>query len=176
MGNVHIPLKAKLFAGLFAADTSLFLKARKLLERSFGKTDYESPVLDFSHTDYYCHEFGPDLKRQFFGFFRSVDLESIYKTKIISNRIEMSLAKNGKRTINIDPGYLTLSKIVLLTTKDYTHRVYLSKGIHAEVTLHYKGGTFNPWPWTYPDYKTKEYIEIFNIMRELYHKEGGRAC
>ena len=78
--------------------------------------------------------------------------------------------------MNIDPGYLTLSKVVLLTTKDYTHRIYLAGGIYAEVTLRYKSGTFNPWDWTYPDYKTPEYVNIFNHIRDIYNKEGGKVC
>lgn len=175
MGNIRAPKEVKLFAGMFSSDPAIFNKARGLLERHFGKTDYESPVLDFSHTDYYRDEFGADLKRQFLTFLKPSSIENIYKAKIITNRIEGRLSRQGRRTVNIDPGYLTLSKVVLLTTKDYTHRIHLSGGIYAEVTLHYQGGTFNKWSWTYPDYQTEEYIGIFNTIRDKYHKEGGRT-
>ncbi|MBP7055959.1 MAG: DUF4416 family protein [Candidatus Omnitrophica bacterium] len=176
MGNIRIPSKVKLFAGMFSADISNLDKAKTKLARRFGAIDYESPVLDFSHTNYYRQEFGSALKRQFVGFARHVDTENIYKAKIATNRSERSLSCNNKRTVNIDPGYLTLSKVVLLTTKDYTHRIYLAGGIYAEVTLHYKSGTFNPWDWTYPDYKTPEYVNIFNHIRDIYNKEGGKVC
>lgn len=176
MGAARTTQKVKLFAGSFAGDEASLRKAKDLMERRFGRIDYESPVLHFSHTDYYRDEFGEDLKRQFLGFRRTVSMENICKAKIFTNRLEKGLSKNGRRTLNIDPGYLTLSKVILLTTKDYTHRIYLSKGIYAEVTLHYRGGTFKPWPWTYPDYRTQEYIEIFNTMRNIYRADGGKAC
>jgi len=73
----------------------------------------------------------------------------------------------GPRSINIDPGYLDLARLVLASTKDYKHRIYLNKGIYAEVTLFYQDRTFQPWQWTYPDYKTPEYIAIFNKIRDI---------
>jgi hypothetical protein len=72
------------------------------------------------------------------------------------------------RSVNIDPGYLDLAKLVLFSTKDYTHRIHVGKGIFAEVTLYFQDDSFNAWPWTYPDYKTKEYIGIFNTIRGIY--------
>ncbi|MDD5174791.1 MAG: DUF4416 family protein, partial [Candidatus Omnitrophica bacterium] len=93
------------------------------------------------------------------------------KTKILSNKIEKILSVNGKRTINIDPGYVDLAKLVLFSTKDYSHRMHVGRGIFAEVTLHFKDEKFTTWPWTYPDYKTDAYISIFNYIRELYKSE-----
>ena len=61
---------------------------------------------------------------------------------------------------------LTLSKMVLATTKDYSHRIYLSRGICAEVTLHFESGQWRPWPWTYPDYASGHYNEFFASLRE----------
>ncbi|MEK6733229.1 MAG: DUF4416 family protein, partial [Candidatus Omnitrophota bacterium] len=70
------------------------------------------------------------------------------------------------RRINIDPGYISDSKLVLATTKDYFHRIYLTSGIYAEVTLRWRRGGFEPFEWTYPDYQSKEYIDIFNTIRK----------
>ena len=176
MGSVRAPEKAKFFAGIFSSDAAIFPDIQRRLEKSFGPADFESAVLDFSHTDYYTDEFGDCLKRQFFSFRRPASLEGIHKAKLITNRLEARFMKHGKRTINIDPGYLTLSKVVLLTTKDYTHRLYLAKGIYAEVTLYFKDRTFNPWPWTYPDYRTGEYRELFNAIRHRFHKEVLGPC
>nr|HID14469.1 DUF4416 family protein [Anaerolineae bacterium] len=57
------------------------------------------------------------------------------------------------------------------TTKDWQHRVYLGGGIYAEVTLRYRKGSFQPWEWTYPDYRSPEYIAIFNHIRQLYARQ-----
>jgi hypothetical protein len=111
---------------------------------------------------------GPSLKRKFLGFKKAVPLKGIEKAKVISNRVEELFANKGRRRINIDTGYMDLAKLVLFSTKDYSHRIHVGKNIFAEVTLHFKDNTFSAWPWTYPDYRTAEYISILNSMRELF--------
>jgi Domain of unknown function (DUF4416) len=113
---------------------------------------------------------GNNLKRKFLSFQKLFDLKDIYKVKLKTNMLERRLLKLGRRSVNIDPGYLDLAKLVLFSTKDYTHRIYLNKGIFAEATLFYKDKRFNAWPWTYPDYRSEAYIDIFNSIRELYCK------
>lgn len=162
-------------AGLLASDTALFARAAALLERALrNKVDFESEVSDFSHTDYYTKEMGPGLKRKFISFEKVVDPEGLYKVKLAANKLERRLSSGERRVINIDPGYLDLSKLVLFSTKDYSHRIYLRNGIYAEVTLFYRDRAFNPWPWTYPDYKTPGYKRIFGHIRDTYKKQMGR--
>lgn len=141
------------------------------MERRFGKIDSESQSLPFIHTAYYEKEFGKNLKRKFTSFQKLILPHDLPEIKIISNKIEKKMAKGISRIINIDPGYLDLSKLILASTKDYKHRIYLTKGIYAEVTLFYRDKTFHPWEWTYPDYKTGEYIEIFNRIRQIYAEQ-----
>ena len=168
MGSPSIPNDVKLIAGFIFRDPGCFELARARITDLFGEADYESPALDFSATGYYEEEFGKDLRRKFLSLKRPVKLEDAGIIKLNTNEIESSLAFRGKRRINIDPGYLNLSKLVLFTTKDYSHRVHIADAIFAEVALYFKDGTFNPFPWTYPDFKTKDYIDIFNSIREIY--------
>ena len=170
MGTLREAHKVKLIAGLLSNDIGTIEKAKAVLAGAFGRIDSESPVLDFTHSDYYRKEMGPGLKRVFLSFQRLFDLKDIYRVKLKTNLLEKKLMKGGKRAVNIDPGYLDLAKLVLFSTKDYTHRIHLNNGIFAEVTLFYKNKTFNAWPWTYPDYKSEAYIEIFNSIRELYQR------
>lgn len=171
MGRSKQPEKVKLIIGLLFTDTGIFCKAKKALEKRFGAVDFESNLLDFIHTDYYKDEMGGKLKRKFLSFKRKLDPKDIYKAKVITNSIEKNFLRFDKRLINIDPGYLNLGKLVLLSTKDYSHRIYLNGGIYAEVTLFYKDGAFQPWPWTYPDYKSEAYRAIFNSIRQLYKEK-----
>lgn len=163
----------KLIAGLLSADRDLFRIVKKQLEKIYGSIDRESDIFDFGHTNYYREEMGGDLKRIFYSFKRTVDLNNVYKVKLRTGLVEKLFLNNGKRAVNIDPGYLNLSRLVLLSTKDYIHRIHLSEAIYAETTLFYKDNTFNPWPWTYPDYKTDVYIKFFNSIRSIYKEEGG---
>jgi len=163
--------RAKLVVGLLSGNAELFLKVKNILEKAFGRVDFESGILDFKHTDYYRKELGDNLKRKFFSFERLLGIKDICKAKLRTVSIERRFSKNGRRTVNIDPGYVDLAKLVLFSTKDYSHRIYLANGIFAEVTLFFKDGAFRAWPWTYPDYKTNEYIAIFNHIRDIYRDQ-----
>jgi len=168
MGTIKHPDKVKLIVGLLSSDPGILLEVTRRLVKSFGCIDLESALIDFDYTRYYAGEFGEGLKRKFLSFERLVDPERIYTVKVKTNRLEERFSRHGKRKVNIDPGYLNLSKIILFSTKDYSHRIYLGKGIFAEITLSYKENSYTSLPWTYPDYKTKEYLDIFASIRTLY--------
>lgn len=168
----HQPVK--LIIGLIFKDNSVYSRAKAFLVRKFGRVDFESQTLDFTYTDYYEKEFGKGLKRAFISFKKLILPQQLAAIKTITNSLETRLSRNGSRRINIDPGYLELSKLVLATTKDYSHRIYLGKGIYAEVTLFYRRNTFCPWEWTYPDYRTEAYLKIFNRIRQIYIEQSGK--
>lgn len=168
MGRIKSYHPVKLIVGFIYKEGAALEQAKSLLIKRFGKIDFESDPLPFTHTDYYEKEFGKDLLRKFISFQKLIQADKIPEIKVFTNKTEAGLSKGSKRTINIDPGYLDLSKLVLATTKDFTHRVYLKKGIFSEVTLFYQNKAFKPWPWTYPDYSSQEYIEIFNRLRAIY--------
>lgn len=171
MGRIKKPQPVKLIIGFIFKEENTLKKAKGLLRRNFDAIDYESQVLAFTHTDYYAKEFGWPLKRQFISFRKLILPENLPQIKITTNRIEEKLSKAGLRSINIDPGYLNMAKLILASTKDYRHRIYLNRGIYAEITLFYQGKSFTAWEWTYPDYKTPDYIAIFNHIREIYAEQ-----
>ena len=168
MGQIKEPKLVKLISSLFTADLELLEVARNKLSEVFGPADYESDLLPFDHTSYYAAEFGEGLMRKIVAFAELVDPSRLAQIKRLTNDLEMDWAKEGKRRINLDPGYVSLAKLVLATTKNHGHRIYLGQGIYAEVTLRYRNKTFRPWEWTYPDYASPPYIAIFNHIRELY--------
>lgn len=169
MGKICKQESVKLIIGLIGKE-NLFSKVKAKLLTKFGMIDFSSTILAFTSTDYYNREMGSDLKRQFLSFKRLISPDMLPDIKNYTNTLESNFySGNKRRLVNIDPGYLSIAKLVLATTKDHQHRIYLGKGIFAEVTLRYKGKTFCSWDWTYPDYCTKEYISIFNQLRkELY--------
>ena len=173
MGFINIkPVEqAKLFTALLSRDEGLFDIASERLSSSFGPVEITSPIYPWIHTRYYEKEMGTDLKRIFLFFRIPIQPDLLSDIKNMTNDIEIYFMNNAiagmpGRPINIDPGYLTLSKVILASTKDYSHRVYIGKGIYAEVTLHYRDKTYQPFPYTYPDYGSKEYIDMFNRVRE----------
>ena len=113
---------------------------------------------------------GPDLLRQFVSFEPLIDPGRLAEIKRETNELERRIADDAaaleiERPVNIDPGYVTPDKLVLATTKDRAHRIYLSSGIYAEVTLVYARGAWQPLEWTYPDYRKPEYHAYFEQLR-----------
>lgn len=168
MGKIREPLPVKLMTSIFTGDETLLAVARGALASRFGPMDYQSEILPFNHTTYYAREFGEGLLRQIVAFTNLIWPQQLAGIKRTTNELEMTWAVEGRRRVNLDPGYISLGKLVLATTKDHAHRIYLGQGIYAEVTLQYKHGTFQPWEWTYPDYASPRYREICTEIRRIY--------
>lgn len=168
MGKITYPEKVKLIIGMLSSSEELFEVAGMRLEQEFGSIDFCSQILPFTFTQYYIPEMGEDIKRRFISFSLLILPEDLAGIKVLTNSIEQEFIIGNKRRINLDPGYITAAKLILATTKDNSHRIYLSNGIYAEITLRFVAGTFCYWEWTYSDYKTPEYIEIFNRIRQLF--------
>jgi hypothetical protein len=171
MGKAGEPKKVKIFADLLIARLSLLPQVYRLLGEKLGTVDLSSQVLDFTYTNYYEAEMGAGLKRVFLGFSDLVTPDRLVDIKLFTNDLERTLSEGGKRLVNIDPGYLTAAKVVLATTKDYAHRLYLGSGIYGEVTLIFRQKQFQPLAWTYPDYRTEAYHEFFRQLRSQYMRQ-----
>ncbi len=176
MGTIQFPEKAKLFIGCIGINKEIILKIKPCLEEVWGKIDCESELFPFNWTDYYEQEMGKKLFKNFYSFRDLIKRESIADIKIRTNQLEekikLNTSKNG-RDINLDPGYVTLSNVTLATTKDFSHRIYIGHGIFLENTLFFNSNkkSFIECELTYPDYRTREYKEFFNKIRDIYHKQ-----
>lgn len=170
MSHPESPTLKLYFIAITGKELDLWDKVVNLLESELGKPILQSQIYDFSSfTSYYSKEMGEELKKRFYFFEKLRPPEYLVELKHKCYEIERKFAKpSGQRTVNIDPGYLNLSKIILSTFKDFAHRIYLGKGVYGEVTLIFKNRTFTELPWTYPDYKQPEIIKTFNKARDWY--------
>jgi len=172
MGMITSPGPVKLFTGLLYAEEALFGDVVQELQGMYGPADLESPVWNWEHSSYYAGEMGAGLMRKFIFFERLIDPGLISAIKLKTNEIEQRyLNAEGGRRINIDPGYLDSAKLVLVSTKDFSHRIYLDHGIYAEVTMVYSKNDYQPLLYTYRDFRTEEYRSVFRQARDLYKKE-----
>jgi hypothetical protein len=171
MRRILPPKPVKLFVGMLSSDTALFEACKDLLRKKYGPVDYQSEIAPWDFSDHYSAEMGPGLLRRFIFFEWLTGPGELAGMKTLTNRIEDQMAvttdKRVLRRINLDPGYITEAKVVLATTKDYSHRIYIGENIFAEVTLVQKGGRLTPLAHTYPDYRTDEYIRMFSKAREM---------
>lgn len=172
MGTITKPVPVKLICGFLFSSEEAYGRAKAALEKRFGKADFETRGIPFTFTDHYTQEMGTGLTRRFCSFPRLIDPTTLADVKIWTNKIEQKLARDKRRLVNIDPGYVDLAKLVLASTKNFRHRIPIGGGIYAEVTLYYQAKSFRSWELTYPDYRTPEYIRIFNAIRELYAQKS----
>ena len=174
MGEIRHPLPVKLFVGLLTSLPEIVPEVEKKLAGLFGAVDSRSQSFLFDLTNYYDTEMGTPIYRYFFSFENLIDPSSIAAAKIKSNELEALFAVDYpmlRRPVNLDPGYLEQSKIVLASTKNFFHRVLISSGIYAEVTLHFQDGMWQSFPWTFPDYKTDNYHRFFRALRNHYRNQ-----
>jgi hypothetical protein len=165
MGKPRVADNALLLTGLLYRDESRYREALRHLIDAFGPLAMASPPLPWLCSEHYSDEMGAPLFRRFVFFSKPVAPDCLAGIKLSTNAIEDALSVDGRRTVNIDPGYLTLAKLVLASTKEYSHRIYIGKGIFAETTLLYEKGLFVPLLRTYNDYKDPKYHELFSLGR-----------
>lgn len=171
MGEPHDFYPAKLVIPTLVAPNVSVDELREALVAMFGAIDIESSTELFTFTSYYTQEMGAGLRRLFFAFETLVDPSTLAEIKIATNGLETRYRTAAGRTVNLDPGLLMLSRFILATTKDHSHRVPLRDGIFAEVTLLFRNGSFVPLEWTYPDYRSEWYARVLMEIRERLHRQ-----
>ncbi len=180
MGEIRSQRPALLIVGALSMSASALEWIHDRVVSQWGPIACESEIFDFNQTSYYDQEMGLNLKKQFWAAEKLIDRADLAEIKQRTNGWEVEYADEYKsgdvvRPINCDPGYLTEAKLVLATTKNRDHRIYLSDGIFAEVTLYYRGHGWQDSRWTYPDYRTAPYHAFFDrcreFLRERYQEE-----
>ena len=162
------PRRAKLLVGFFLGRQSLAGTIIARLEELFGPVDLVSRWLPFDYTDYYTREMGRPLFRRMAAFKRLVEQEQLPDIKHLTNALEMDFTDGMRRMVNVDPGYLLLERLVLATGKNFSHRIYIGRGIYADLTLIYRRGVFESLPWTYPDYADPRLQGFLHKVRKKY--------
>ncbi len=170
------PFPTKLFAGVLFSDARHFDKAVVLLQNKFGGIDYVSPEFEFNVSDYYTDELGWPIYRKFVSFETLIDPGELAPIKLETNRIEAELSADGKRQVNIDPGYLDHNKVVLASAKYNGQKIYLAHGIYADATLWYEKGEFKPYPYAFPDFKSGVYTRTFLHIRARYKAKSRKTA
>lgn len=157
----------KLVVGVLLSRPELKPELLGRLQQAFGPADWVSPELPFGYTHYYDAEMGGPITRFFVSCRELVDPALLADAKLTTNNLEEEFSQPGLRPVNLDPGLLSLARFVLASTKPSAHRVPLASGIYAEIELLYERGSYRPVEWTYPDYRTWEYLDILGHIRRL---------
>jgi hypothetical protein len=179
MGSIRSFNPVKLFVGVLVSDPKMVTPVRERLVESFGPIDHASAVIPFDFTDYYAVEMGDAVDRVFYSFESLIEADRLSDIKRMTNALEEQMKPSlpsVQRPVNLDPGYVEHAKVILASTKNFYHRIYLGRGIFAEVTMHFKNNTFQFFPWTYPDYQSRDYQEFFLRIRHIYRSQLRTMC
>ncbi|MBA4372098.1 MAG: DUF4416 domain-containing protein [Thermodesulfovibrio sp.] len=162
--------QALLFVGVLYSSAEVFERNLPELENLFGRVLLRSPVMAWDHSHYYRDELGVPIFRIFIFFERCIDAALLPDIKVSTEELELRNLKDGRRQINLDPGYLTEAKVILASTKNYSHRIYLGRGIYAEQEYIFSKGRYLPLAHTYTDYRKQEYLDIFHQARRQFRE------
>jgi hypothetical protein len=168
LGTINPFLPEKLICGVLTSRPENIDQVTSDLCSKFGSVDFKSDTFLFDFTGYYDEEMGTPITRFFLAFEALVDPHMLAEIKTITNRIEDMYSQGNKRLVNLDPGLISLKRLILASTKDNGRRIPLADGIYAEITLIFTDGAFKSVPWTYPDYRSERYLDVMKQIREIY--------
>lgn len=177
MSRIKNPFPVKYFSAILFTPDFWVDEVHSQLIEILGSMDHTSPIFDFGYTDYYEEEMGASLKKQFVSFERLRPPDEIASIKLKTNAIEEQFMAGGRRRVNLDPGYIEEAKMILATTKNFSHRIYLKNGIYGDLQYRFRGGAYTFLEWTYPDYKDEIAVTFFREIRKIYGQqlEKGQA-
>lgn len=169
--NIQDVQPVKIILGIIYHPDINIYKELRFLETVFGRQDLQSTVFPFDMTDYYAPEMGSGLLRLFASYERLINPADLAEIKNLCNLIEQNLTPDGKRRINLDPGYLDKDKLVLASAKYGRQKIYIGRGIYADPTLYFYKKNFHAHDWSFPDFKSGLYEAFFTEARHLYLKQ-----
>jgi hypothetical protein len=175
MGIIRMPAPVCLILALTYQKLEEAEQALDLFTEQVGNIAMASEPFQFNHTRYYEDEMGSQLFKLFYAFEKLIDPMDIVRIKLFSNQIEEKFSDQGKRRVNLDPGYLEAAKLILATSKNFSHRIYLGSGIYGDVQLFWRNGRFQMNPWTYPDYQEQQTLLFLTRLRDHYLKTRGEV-
>ena len=163
--------RVKLFYGIIYGSFEKFEAAVSLLSEYFGEIDFIGSMFPFDKTDYYEKEMGSPLYRTFASVKRLACPDELVGAKKVASDIEKRMSSGASRIVNLDPGYIDFSKVVLASGKYAPHKLYLFNGVYADMTLSYGKGKFKPFDWTFPDFRDVLYDSELLKIRNLYKEQ-----
>jgi hypothetical protein len=179
MGQIRPVVPVKLFVGILSSAPEIVAQVEERLIALFGSIDLRSDAYPFDSTHYYDAEMGTPIERRFVAFENLVAPAELAAAKVRTNELEADFqvrVPGRRRPVNLDPGYLEQSKIVLASTKNFYHRILISGGIYGEVTQHFEAGEWRSFPWTFPDFRSGRYNVFFLALRKTYRGQLRGRC
>lgn len=166
MAEIKTALPVKYFVAVLYREEEHLDKARLLMENIWGEIDIEGKAHLFDVTEYYKPEMGSPIFRRLYSFEKLQLPTFLVQMKIHCNQLEQQLSIEGKRAVNLDAGYLDHNKVVLASAKEAGQKIYLDRGIYADLAGRYKSGKYQPFEWSFPDFRDGRYDQELLLIRK----------
>jgi hypothetical protein len=149
-------------------DRGLLPAVERKLVHAFGEVALKSPAFPFDGSDYYREELGDPIERFWYCFAALCGAELLPDVRRTTGRIEASFAADGKRRVNLDPGYLDLGKLVLASLKQAPDKIYMGRGVWAHTCLRYRFGELTAPDHSFADFRDGRFNGFMLEARKLY--------
>jgi len=136
----------------------------------FGPPALRSGEYPFDMSDYYRPEMGEGLRRCWLCFSVLRDPSELTAWKTLTCDLERTMSRGGRRTANLDPGYLDHGKLVLASLKEAPDKVYMGRGVWAHTCLRYRFGDFTGPDHSFPDFLDGRFNDFFRQAKEVYKR------
>jgi hypothetical protein len=174
MGDIRETEPVKLFVSVLTSVPEILPRVEHDLVLRYGPVDIRGGPFPFDKTRYYDIDMGAPLLRTILGFAGLIEPERLAQIKRETNAQEEAMAAEAsriRRPVNLDPGYIESSKLVLASTKNFYHRICVGNGIFAEVTMHWQACAWQKFDWTFPDFRSGQYDAFFTALRRAYRDQ-----
>jgi hypothetical protein len=155
------------FALLYREDKDLYQKTKEKIEADWGKITTELKPQHFPMKEYYAKEMGTPLGRVYLVLEGKRHRNSLIEAKQWAMKLEREFSEGENRMVNIDPGSICLEQLLLISTKPYSHRIFVGDNLYTELTYQFQQGEYRPRAWTYPDYTEAQVLNFFTKSRNL---------
>jgi hypothetical protein len=166
---------------ILSSDESALGDSFQRIDEGLGKIDYQGPDHPFEFTDYYEKEMGTGIQRRIISLEQLIFPDALVDMKLFTNQVEESLKGPRGRLVNLDAGYLDIHKVVLASGKYGAQKIYLGRGIYADMILRYSRGNFHPHEWCFLDFRRGTFDhELLQIrirykeqLRQVFRRRNG---
>jgi hypothetical protein len=157
----------RLLFGIMFSSREAYEEALNDLIEKFGEIEISGFEYNFGKfTPYYEKEMGKNIVKKIIIFKKKIRRGDLASVKMLTAEIEKKYAVNGKRRVNIDPGYLSDSELTLASFKKGTnYKEQASEKVWLHKVLEFKDGKVITFWHTFPDYKSREVREIIGHYR-----------
>ncbi len=169
--RVERPNGAVFFSIVSYNEEEVLFKAKKKIEKISSGSNFSSNELQpWKTLKNELPSSTESFHSRIFSYSQKIHRDEIPVLKLNCIKIAESLQKEDS-SLKIIPGYLTEHNLIITSSFDDFHKIYLFKGIFAEIIYKFEKNKFHTYPSCPSYFSNKEVIYFFNQIRNFYFEK-----